>query len=360
VLDNTVIFGLERLTGGKPVFMNCTQEALEDRLVMVLPPKQTVLELLETLEPTPTLLHACRQLKAHGFRLALDDFEWKPEWAPFAALADYIKVDLSKTTRDQRMKLMEKCWGNSARFVAERVETPADMEQALNEGFKLFQGYYFCRLVLLQNRVIPPNRLVQLELLKALHQEPLDTQRVSSLVKRDASLTYRLLRMVNSPLYGMGKVIRSIHQALVLIGDEMFRRVATLAIASELVDLNRSELLRTAFTRGRFCELAAAATGQNRTEQYLVGVLSLLPAILRLPMENIAVALPFREEIRDALLGVNNSERAILNWLASYETGQWEQCDVFAKEARLSTDRLPQMYAEAVEWAETNLNLATS
>ena len=133
-----------------------------------------------------------------------------------------------------------------------------------------------------------------------------------------------------------------------------------MAIASELVDLNRSELLRTAFTRGRFCELAAAATGQNRTEQYLVGVLSLLPAILRLPMETIAVALPFREEIRDALLGVNNTERAILNWLASYETGQWEQCDVFAKEARLSTDRLPQMYAEAVEWAETNLNLATS
>ncbi len=234
VLDNTIIFGLERLTGGLPVFVNCTQEALMSGLVMVLPPEHTVLELLETLKPTADLLATCQDLKARGFRLALDDYEWKPEWACFAELADYVKVDFSKTTAEQRLELTAKLRGGAARLVMERVETRADFELARREGFTLFQGYYFCRPVLMENRSIPPNWLVHLEILKALHEEMLDIGRVSDLVKQDASLTYRLLRMVNSPLYATRKVVSSIHGALVMIGDEMFRRIATLAIAKRV------------------------------------------------------------------------------------------------------------------------------
>jgi c-di-GMP-related signal transduction protein len=358
VLDNTVIFGLERLTGNLPAFVNCTQEALLNRLVMVLPASQTVLELLETLDPTPALLEACRELKERGFRLALDDFEWKPEWRAFAALADYVKVDLSKTSPEQRARLMRNLRGGSAQLVAERVETQADLEMAHREGFGLFQGYYFCRPVLMENRSIPANRLVHLEMLQALHEDPLDTARVSSLVKLDASLTYRLLRMVNSPMYGMGKEIRSIHGALVMVGDEMFRRVAMLAIASELKGNHSSELLRMAFSRGRFCELAASMTGQNRTEQYLLGVLSLLPAMMRIPMESIAKALPLRKEVRCALLGESNAERWMLDWLISIEMGQWERCDEISLRAGLPDADLPKLYAEALLWAETNMSLA--
>jgi c-di-GMP-related signal transduction protein len=195
VLDNTVIFGLEKLAGGLPVFINCTQEVLLDRLVMVLPPQQTVLEILETLTPTAALLEVCREMKAHGFRLALDDFEWKPAWRPFVELADYIKVDLSTTTQQQRAQIFANLRGSDARLVAERVETQADLKQAKREGFNLFQGYYFCRPAVMENRVVPANNLMHVEMLQALQDEPLDTQRVSNLAKRDASLTYRLLRM---------------------------------------------------------------------------------------------------------------------------------------------------------------------
>jgi len=357
VLDNTVIFGLERLTGNLPAFVNCTQEALLDRLVMVLPASQTVLELLETLDPTPALLEACRELKERGFRLALDDFEWQPEWRAFAALADYVKVDISKTSPEQRARLVRNLRGSSAQLVAERVETQADLEMAHKEGFGLFQGYYFCRPVLMGNRSIPANRLVHLQILQALHADPLDMQHVSSLVKLDASLTYRLLRMVNSPMYGMGKEIRSIHGALVLVGDEMFRRVAMLAIASELKGNHSPELLRMAFSRGRFCELASSMTGQNRTEQYLLGVLSLLPAMLRVPMESIAKALPLRKEVRCALLGESNAERWMLDWLISIEMGRWERCDEISLRAGLPDADLPKLYAEALLWAETNMSL---
>jgi len=358
VLDNTVIFGLERLSGGLPVFVNCTLEAILHRLVLVLPPELTVLELLETLEPTTELLDACTELKALGFRLALDDFAWTPGWEPFVAMADYIKIDLSITAPEGRANLMRRLRKFPARLVAERVETQTDMEAAKREGFTLFQGYYFCRPKILENRAVPSNRRVHLEMLHALHEEPLNTQRISNLVKREPSLTYRLLRMVNSPLFATRKEVTSIHGALVMIGDDVFRRVAMLAIASELRGDRPSELLRMAFLRGRFCELAAAVMQRDATEQYMLGILSLLPAMLGVTMQNIANGLPLRKEVQQALLGEENAERTILRWLESYELAQWEQCDASSLSAKIGEPRLSQMYAEALLWAEKNMSLA--
>jgi EAL and modified HD-GYP domain-containing signal transduction protein len=358
VLDSSVVFGMERLTGGLPMFVNCTREALIDGLVKVLPPAHTVLELLETLEPDAALVKACRELKKQGYRLALDDFIWKPSWQPLFEIADYVKVEMSMTTPSQRAELKQRIGRRPTRLVMEQVETLADWEQASKEGFTLFQGYYFCRPTLIENRDIPPNRLAQLEILAATLEYPLDVIRMSALVKRDPSLTYRLLRMVNSPLYATHKAINSIKDALMLIGDAMFRRMAMLAIACELKGNQPSELLRMAFLRGRFCELAAAATGQDATEQYLIGILSLLPAMMGLPMDVIVAALPLRDELREALRGYNNDERAVLELLISHESANWGRCDDLASAAGLQLESLPQFYAEAAQWAEKNIALA--
>lgn len=357
VLDNLVIFGLERLTGGHPVFVNCTEEAIISRLVLVLPPEHTVLEIVETLQPTGELLKACRELKERGFRLALDDFAWTPDWKPFLELADYVKVDLSITTTESRAELRRRIGKRRAHLVAERVETQADLEQSKKEGFTLFQGYYFCRPKLLKNRSIPANKLVHLELLPALFEEPLHIRRIGDLVKRDASLTYRLLRMVNSPLFATRKEVTSIHGALVMVGEEVFRRVAMLAIASELRGDHPSELLRMAFLRGKFCELAAAAIRADATEQYLLGVLSLLPAMLGVAMEAVAASLPLRADVRQALLGENNKERLLLNWLENYELGEWARCDALAQSQHIAQSILPPLYAEAMLWADRTMYL---
>jgi EAL and modified HD-GYP domain-containing signal transduction protein len=199
--------------------------------------------------------------------------------------------------------------------------------------------------------------MVHLELLHALQKETLDTRNVTALVKRDAALTYRLLLMVNSPLYATGTEIRSIHQALILIGDEMFRRLAMLVVARELGGENGSELLRMAYSRGRFCELVAPSAGRNATEQYLLGVLSLLPAMLRVPMETIVGTLPLRTPMREALLGKPNVERAVLEWLIAYEAGNWESCDALEAATDLQTEGWAEAYAESLQWAETNLSI---
>jgi c-di-GMP-related signal transduction protein len=331
MLDNTVIFGLEKLTAGLPAFVNCTKEALTGELVKVLPPSMTVLEILETLEPTPDLVAACRKLKSEGFRLALDDFVWKPELAPLIELVDYIKVDFIANNEVARAELREQLSGVSVAMLAEKVETQEDYKQACDEGYTLFQGYYFCRPILMKNRKVPANRVSHLELLQLLQNETIDMHRLANLLKRDASLTYRLMRLVNSPVAAIRQEVRSIEAALLIVGEDVFRRVATLAITSELNARQPQEILRMAYLRARFCEAAAGLCALERSEQYLLGMFSMLPAMLRIPMTDLVQALALRENIREALLGAISKESSLLRWTECYERGEWERCDAIAQ-----------------------------
>jgi len=358
MLDNTVIFGLERLTGGVPAFVNCTRESLTEDLVHVLPAGMTVLEILENLEPTPGLIDACRKLKAEGFRLALDDFTFKPKWGPLVELADYIKVDFVLSGPQERERLLKRLRAVTVALVAEKVETQEEFNQACAEGFTLFQGYYFCRPVLMENRKMPANRLSQIEILQLLRANSIELRKLTQLVKRDASLTYRLLRFVNSPLCAVWQEVSSIQSALLAVGEETFRRILTLAITSELCSDQPAEVLRMAFVRGRFCELGAALCELDPTEQYLLGMLSLLPAMLRLPMEALTPALPLRHEIRQALEGAANPQRILLQWLESHEYGNWAACDEVVLANGLNEAEVVGCYGEAVEWAEQALRTA--
>jgi len=318
----------------------------------------TVLEILETIEPTPDVVKACRRLKAAGFRVALDDFTWRPGIEPLVELADYVKVDFIQTGANERNKLLERLSNYAVALVAEKVETQEEFQQARSEGFTLIQGYYFCRPVLIKNRNVPANRLSHIEILRLLHEDSLDLRTLTRLVKRDASLTYRLLRLINSPLCAVRQEVSSVQGALIAVGESTFRRIATLAITSELNADQPVEVLRMAFVRGRFCELAAKFCGLNSTEQYLLGLLSLVPAMLRLPMEELAPTLALREEIRQALKGADLPESSLLAWLVRHENADWADCDAIALARDLDRKNLLECYAEAVVWAESALNFA--
>ena len=358
MLDNTILYGLERFTGGLTAFVNCTREALTDNLVDVLPPSMFVLEILEDLEPTPALVEACCKLKGAGFRLALDDFVWKPGIERLIEVADYIKVDFTLSSAEERRELLE--WTKDAPIaaIAEKIETQEEYRQACNEGFKLIQGYYFCRPQLIESRKVPANRLSQIQILRYLDKDSLNLGELARLVKRDASLTYRLLRVINSPVFAMRQQVRSVEAALLALGEDAFRRIATLAITSELNTGQSEELLRMAFVRGRFCELSADLCFLDPTEQYLLGLLSLLPAMLRVPMSQLAPSLPLREEICVALMGAPVRERKLLDWLIAHEHGDWTACDSIANPCGLDQTGLLRSYESAVVWAESALSIA--
>ena len=247
---------LKKLTGKLMAFVSCPMEALSDQLAQMLPSTLTVLQITAGLEVSPDLMAACRQLKDLGFRFALDDFRWQPQFMPLVELADYVKVDFGRVRPEERRDLFEKLHGVTIAVLAKGVDTQADYRQAREEGFVLFEGYYFCEPVPIRNRRPPVNQILRIDILKALQQHPLDVRRVSQLVKRDGPITYQLLRLVNSPLWEVRQAVDSIDVALLMVGDDAFRRIATMAIASEFNGAQPPELLCLAMVRGRFCEVA--------------------------------------------------------------------------------------------------------
>ena len=354
MLDNAVIFGLEWLTNGLPAFVSCTVESLTEQFVLVLSPQTTVLAIPANLALTPRLIDACRDLTRRGFRLALDDFNWKPEQTPLAEMADYIRVDFTRFGAAER-EYLRRLHCPPIAMVAKKVETQEQYQKALSEGFTLFQGDYFCHPVLLRKRKVPANWQLHFEIVRQLYHDPIDIRQVSKLVLRDASLTYRLLRLVNSPVYAIQQEVRSIDHAIIAVGEEAFRRIVNVAVLSELNSEEPPEILQMALMRARFCELASRLCDLDPGEQYLLGMLSLLPAMLRLPMEELTPSLPLRSQICEALQGTVNPERRLLSWLESHERGDWANCDRLAQAGGLSQDEFMRLYAESVVWAEASL-----
>jgi EAL and modified HD-GYP domain-containing signal transduction protein len=362
MLDNAVIFGLEMFTNGLPAFVSCTMEAVTEQLVHVLSPKLTVLAIPASLEQTTKLVESCRDLKDQGFRIALDGFPAKANLRALLNLADYIRVDLTQLDAEERQHLRRINRASIVR-VAAKVDTPADYQQACAEGFTLFQGNYFCHPVLLKKHKIPASRLFHFEIVKLLHHDPIDVHKVSQLVMRDASLTFRLLRLVNSPICAIQQEVRSIESAILIIGEDTFRRIVSLAVLSELNSDRPPEILQMALLRARFCELAAPLFDLDPNEQYLLGLLSLVPAMLCLPMEDLIPTLPLRDRVCEALQGSMNHERSLLSWMELHERGDWAACDDLVEANRpgdqdSTSEQLIQFYAEAVIWAEAGVRSA--
>jgi len=192
--------------------------------------------------------------------------------------------------------------------------------------------------------------------LNMLHSHAVDFRKLSELVKQDAALTYRLLRLVNSPLCAVRQEVRSVESALLAVGEDNFRHIATLAIANEMNGTQPLEVLRMAFVRGRFCELAAPQCALDPGEQYLLGLLSLLPAMLCVSMSDLTPALPLRDSIREALHGTRNRERKVLDWLESHEIGDWATSDAIIQSNSLNSDQMVEQYSRAVVWADAALS----
>ncbi len=352
ILDNSIVFGLEKLARGLPAFVKCTPRVLTEEQVRILPPRMTVLQIVETAEPTPGLIQACIHLKTMGFRIALDDFTWRSPLQPLVSFADFIKVDFLKSSESERRLLVSKLPSLST-LIAEKVETRAAFDTARAEGFSLFQGFYFCAPSAVHVTKIPANKFCHLQLLQ---QNPTDLHKIAEQVKRDPGLSYRLMRMVNSPVCAIRQKVSSIEMALIAIGDDQFRRLASLAIASELSSGENGEILRMAFIRARFCELAAPLFGFDPGEQYLIGLFSMLPAMLKVPMKDLLLALPLRWEVEQALLEQEETVRAPLQWVEAEERRDWERCQKTASDFGVDPPELADCYLNAMLWADQVLS----
>jgi c-di-GMP-related signal transduction protein len=352
MIDNTMMYGLAKLTAGLPAFLNCTADTLSNDFIQVLPPLLTVLEIVEDVKVSPAIVEACTGLHRKGYRIALDDFEFHSSLDPLIRIADFLKIDFRTTPAARRRNLMSSLPAFKGTYLAEKVETRDEYERARKEGFTLFQGYYFCKPLALHKKAVPSNRGVHFRLLRLLTEDPLDIAEIGELVKSEPSLAYRLLRYVNSAACGIGQQISSIQTALLVVGDDLFRRMATLAAAVELNVGPSPEILRMALVRARFCEAVGSFCKLDPAESYLLGLFSLLDAMLQMPMEEAIAPLSLSDTVRHALMGTDAGYRCPILWLESFERGNFSRCDELAASRGLAPDALEQQFSAATLWAD--------
>jgi c-di-GMP-related signal transduction protein len=353
-VDNMLLFGLDRLTQGHRAFLNCTREFLVRDFPSILSKDRIVVELLESIRIDADVVEACRRLKRSGYLIALDDYRDVPEWQGMIPLADFIKVDMLATPPEEQLRLARKFSSTNARLIAEKVESYEEFERSLDWGYDFFQGYFFSRPQILSHHDIPGYKLNYLRVLQAVNQASIDMQDVAGRIKSETSLSYRLLRYLNSPAFFLAVEIQSIPHALSLLGERGVRKWISLVAVACMGDDKPQELMTLPLLRARFCELLAPAAGlsESSNDLFLLGLLSAVDAILDMKMADVLKEVTVRAEIRDALLGRSNVLRDVFDVVLAYERGYWDRLESAAARRGIELDLVPEMFLQALDWAK--------
>ena len=347
----------DRLLGGKRAFLNFPRTLLLQDAASVLPPRSTVIEILETVEPDSEVMEACGRLRAQGYQLALDDFVPQKAPHPLIPLADFLKVDFRATSLVEQKSAADR-FGDQLRLLAEKVETREEFSRAAKQGYEYFQGYFFARPEILSTRQIRGTKMNYLRILSELHHSELDFNKLTALLKREHALAYKLLRFVNSALFSRHEPVESIHQALTFVGEDAARKWLLVVGLLELTSDRPAELAANTLVRARFSELLAERSGlrSRREDCFLMGMFSRLDAMLGRPLEDVLKELNLHEEIVRALLRqAKPGDRLPGLWdlVLAYEEADWKQVDPLAAVLHIKTTLLGTCYTEAVAWSDT-------
>lgn len=350
-LDSSLLYGINTLCDNRRAFVNCTREVLFKDLITLLPPSQTVAEILETVEPEDRVVAACKRLKAAGYLIALDDFAPNDPRIPLVEYADIIKVDIRATRPEERAAMMRRFGSPKCKMLAEKLETPHEFYQARDLGFVYFQGYFFCRPELVIGREVPASQMHYMRLLEMVSRREIDLLELETMLKQEASLSYRLLRYLNSPLFGFSLEIKSIRHAMAVLGEREMRRWVRLVVTVGAAEQACSELVLMGLARARFCELLSNRL-QSNSDLFFLGLLSIMDAILEVSHEVLLEQLPVDKETKAVLLGQKSSLRPLYQLMLAQESGEWAQSSKLAKELKLSDEEVSSTWFQALQWAQ--------
>jgi EAL and modified HD-GYP domain-containing signal transduction protein len=351
-MDEIFLMGIRTMTDSLPAFMNCTREFLLQDYLTLMPRELVVGEILETVPPDAEVLDACRRMKQLGYRLALDDYCDLPEMRPLLEFADFVKIDVLLMSEGEQKDVLERCRSRGIPAIAEKVETDRQFQSCRELGYDYFQGYFFCRPQIVGRRSVPANKAIYLELLQAANEPVFNLLRISTIFKRDVSLSYRLLRYLNSAAFAFRAEIHSIPHALSLLGEHAMRKWISLVSVAALGDEVADSLLRLPLLRAMFCELIGQKVGMLResNELFLLGLLSVMDALLNVPMGVVLQDIKVDAEIAKALQGRDSRYRPIFEVVLDYESGTWGQLAESCRRIGLHENFLPDLYLRSVSW----------
>jgi len=360
LLDSQFNQGLKEITSGKKALINFPERAILDLIPSLLPADQVIVEILEDVKPTPEVYEACRQLFHKGYKLALDDFVYSNPWAPFIKICRLIKFDIMATPLDTIAPLVGKLKQNkSLKLLAEKVETNDEFVQAKKMGFDYFQGYFFCKPQIIEQSDVDSNQAAIMAIYNEVLRENLNYESISKHFEHDTALSYKLLRFINSGVFAVREEISSLRQALVYLGEDRVKKFVCLIMTAHLASNKPSELTQLSIVRARFCELIAKKVAPGMSNNaFIMGLFSLIDAILDKPMEDVLLTLPIADPIKDALLGKTNILLHVLEVEKSYEKASWWAMKQACEKVNIAESDLVDYYTEAISWANSYKSLA--
>jgi c-di-GMP phosphodiesterase len=348
VIFNTFIeIGIGNIVEDKLAFINIDRSYLVGRLPLPFPKEQIVLEISQRMVLDEELIVAMVRLRAEHYWLSLEDRPDEILDERIVNSANILKINIHQMKQPELRERVQIYRKFNARLMAARVQTQEEFENCKEFGFDFYQGYFLSKPRVVSGRRLPTNRFSLLKLLSCLYDPDVDMRELEELIRQDVSLSYRLLRMVNSAYYALETKVESIRHALVILGLKQVRSWLTILAMSEVNDRSTT-LMNTALIRGKMCELLAVASGYKQEDRYFtVGLLSILDAIMDLPMEKVLSSLPLTDDLNQALLAHKGPMGSLLAGVIAYESGEWGEVEVLDTKPGTLRDA----YLSSIAWA---------
>jgi len=345
--------GIEQIASGHKAFINFTEDMLVQGVPAMFPRDCVVVEVLEDVRPTEDVISACRELVRKGYLLALDDFVYQDNLVPLIELAAIIKVDFRLTPLAQIKDMVATLKQYPCRLLAEKIETHEEFALADSMGFVYFQGYFFSKPEVLKNKDIPSSQMALMQLIVKVNQADFEVSDIEKLVTQDISISYKLLKYLNSAYYSRLQPITSIHQAIAFLGGKGTRLFVSLIATSKLSEHKPDELIRTACIRARFLEQIGMAQNLDHGDCFMLGLFSLLDAMLDVSMDVLMGQLPLSEDITQALVHKTGRLYPLLQLIVLHEVGEWNEMKTLQTQLALDEHSIMTYYLDAVRWAES-------
>lgn len=352
VLRNSFsIIGLDKVTEGKRAFINFDETLIKSGTIEAFPKECIAIEILETVKLDDTIIKCCRNLKEKGYIIALDDFQYNEEFDRLMEYVDIIKVDFILTKGKERKEIMHRIKNKNIKFLAEKVETEEEYKEAIKYGYSYFQGYFFCKPVIISGKNISGYKFTYMNLIKELDKDSLNINNIENLIKNDLSLSYRLLKAANSARYSMKRKITSISDAIIIIGVNELKKWIFLITLENMVGNNIDELVKVSLLRAVFGELLSKKIRPKISsfDAFLTGIFSLIEALMSMPIEKVLSDLPVSKDVKGALLGNKNRLFDLLQLITNYEKGNWKEVNELIEKFALNEKFVSNCYLEAIE-----------
>ncbi len=349
-------FDFKEILGGKPGLINFTRDLILQKVPLVLPKEHFIIEVLENIEPDEAILASLSVLNKKGFSIALDDFVYHEKFRPMIEFSKIIKFDIRETPLESLYDVLQNLRSKyNILFLAEKVETYSEFEQARQMGFDLFQGYFFSKPEVLSTKGISSGQITKLGLINEIGKKELDLKKIETLIKEDVSVSFKLLRFINSAYFSRRTPIDTIKDAITYLGTEELKRFINIVVISDLGANKPNELIRASIIRARMCESCGKILKISFSidELFTLGLFSFMDAILDCKMENILSHISFSEKMKQALLGKDKEFKMILSMVEVFEKGDWKNKILDSLSGKSIESMLPDFYMNSIKMANS-------